>query len=88
MDLVVVIVIGLGIGVMVELLLPGHTIAELFLAIALGIAGSLVSRYVGAIAQWYGPGEPASFLYSCLGAILVLLMHGSLFPRSRRSGRD
>jgi uncharacterized membrane protein YeaQ/YmgE (transglycosylase-associated protein family) len=88
MDLVVVIAIGLGIGVMVELLLPGHTIAELFLAVVLGIAGALVSRYIGAIAQWYGPGDPASFVYACLGATLVLLMHGSLFRRSRRSSRD
>ena len=87
MDLVVVILIGLGTGVMVELLLPGHTVAELFLAIVLGIAGALVARYVGAIAGWYGPGEPVSFVSSCAGAILFLLIYGALFWRNSNPGK-
>jgi uncharacterized membrane protein YeaQ/YmgE (transglycosylase-associated protein family) len=74
MDLVLVILIGLGTGAMVELLLPGHTVAELFLAMVLGIAGALVARYVAAIAGWCGPGEPASFVSSSAGAILFLLI--------------
>ena len=87
MDLVVVILIGLGIGVMVELLLPGHTIAELFLAMMLGVAGALLARYIGAIAGWFGSGEPFSFVASCLGAIGVLLLYGALFRRKRNHGR-
>jgi uncharacterized membrane protein YeaQ/YmgE (transglycosylase-associated protein family) len=83
-DLVVVILIGLGIGVMVELLLPGHTASELFLAMVLGIAGSLAARYIGGLAGWFGPDEPVSFLASCVGSIVVLLVYGGLF---RRNGR-
>ena len=86
MDLVVVILIGLGTGVMVELLLPGHTISELFLAMILGIAGSLLARYIGVVAGWYGPDEPASFLSSVAGAVLVLLIYGALFRRNRKPG--
>jgi uncharacterized membrane protein YeaQ/YmgE (transglycosylase-associated protein family) len=81
MDLVVVSLIGVGIGVMVELLLPGHTLAELFLAMVLGVAGALLARYVGAEVGWYGADEPASYLYSCVGAILILLIYGGLFRR-------
>jgi uncharacterized membrane protein YeaQ/YmgE (transglycosylase-associated protein family) len=40
MNLVVSILIGLAIGVMVELLLPGHTPSELVLAVLLGVAGA------------------------------------------------
>jgi len=87
MDLVVVILIGLGTGIMVELLLPGHTMAELFLAMVLGVAGALVARYAGTMAGWYSPEEPASFLSSCLGGILMLLIYGGLFRRNRRSGK-
>jgi uncharacterized membrane protein YeaQ/YmgE (transglycosylase-associated protein family) len=87
MDLIVAILIGLGIGVMVELLLPGHTLAELFLAMTLGVAGALLARYIGAIAGWYSTGEPVSFLASCLGAIGVLLLYGAFFRRKRNAGR-
>ena len=81
MDLVVTIVIGLGIGVMVELLLPGHTATELFLAVVLCVAGALLARYLGEISGWYGTDEPASFLASGFGAILILLVYGALFRR-------
>jgi uncharacterized membrane protein YeaQ/YmgE (transglycosylase-associated protein family) len=87
MDLVVTIVIGVGIGTMVELLLPGHTPGELVLAMVLGIAGALLARYIGEIAGWYGTNEPASFLASSVGAILVLLLYGGLFRRGRREHR-
>jgi len=85
MDLVVVILIGLGIGTMVELLLPGHTAGELFLAMTLGVAGALLARYVGELADWYANSEPRSFLASCLGAIGVLLIYGGFFRRGRNS---
>ena len=85
MDLTVTILIGLGIGVMVELLLPGHTPSELILAMALGVAGALLARYIGEIAGWFGTEEPGSFLASTLGAIVILLLYGVLFRRSHRS---
>jgi len=44
MNLVLSILIGVAVGVMVELLLPGHTASELILAILLGITGSLIAR--------------------------------------------
>jgi uncharacterized membrane protein YeaQ/YmgE (transglycosylase-associated protein family) len=72
---------------MVELLLPAHTPGELVLAMVLGIAGALLARYIGEIAGWYGTNEPASFLASSVGAILVLLLYGGLFRRGRREHR-
>ena len=57
---VVSILIGLAIGVMVELLLPGHTASELVLAILLGVAGTLLARFVGERGGWFGPAEPES----------------------------
>jgi len=84
MDLLVTVVIGLGIGVMVELLLPGHTPSELVLAMILGITGALLARYLGAFTGWYSPGEPESFLASLLAAVAVLLLYGALFRRNKR----
>lgn len=78
------ILIGVGVGVMVELLLPGHTPSELALAMLLGIAGALVARYVGFRAGWFGTADPESFLASGIGAMVVLILYGLLFRRGRR----
>lgn len=81
MILVVTILIGLGVGVMVELLLPGHTPLELLLAICLGVAGALVARLIGERAGWFSADDPASYVISLFGAVLVLLAYGAFRPR-------
>ena len=84
MDLVVVILIGAGVGTMVELLLPGHHASELMLAMLLGVMGALLARSSGRIMGWYAPAEPIEFLASGLGAIVVLVLYGALFRRGHR----
>jgi uncharacterized membrane protein YeaQ/YmgE (transglycosylase-associated protein family) len=81
MSLAVTILIGLGVGVMVELLLPGHHLSELMLAMLLGIAGALLARYIGERMGWYGTEEPESFIGAGIGAIVVLVLYGVLFRR-------
>ena len=84
MDLVVVILIGAGIGTMVELLLPGHHATELMLAMLLGVMGALLAHYIGRIMGWFGAADAGGFLASGLGAIVVLLLYGALFRRGHR----
>jgi uncharacterized membrane protein YeaQ/YmgE (transglycosylase-associated protein family) len=83
MNLVVTILIGIAAGVMVELLLPGHTGSELVLAMLLGIAGALVARLSGYLLGWYGTDEPAGFVFSVLGAIIILLLYGAVFRKEK-----
>lgn len=87
MNLVISILIGVAVGVMVELLLPGHSPSELILAILLGVVGSLLARLVGERGGWFGPEEPASFLASTLGSVIVLLLYGICFRRGKWRSR-
>ena len=84
MSLLVTISIGLGIGVMVELLLPGHRLSELVLAVFLGIAGALLARVLGVWAGWFGTEDPSSFIASVFGAVIVLLLYGVFFRCGRK----
>jgi uncharacterized membrane protein YeaQ/YmgE (transglycosylase-associated protein family) len=84
MNLLLAILIGVAAGTMVELLLPGHRPGELFLAMALGVAGALVARYLGEIAGWYGTDEAAGFLACLIGAVGTLLLYGALFAKRHR----
>lgn len=86
MNLAVTILIGLGIGTMVELLLPGHTLSELVLAMFLGAAGALLARYIGERNGWFEKEEPESYVVCTLAAIVVLLLYWAVFRRGRRRG--
>ncbi len=81
MELVMTILIGLAVGVMVELVLPGHTFGELVLAIVLGIAGALMARLVGTWTALFEPDTPGAFVAAIIGAIVVLLLYGGFFRR-------
>jgi uncharacterized membrane protein YeaQ/YmgE (transglycosylase-associated protein family) len=53
------------------------------LSIALGIAGAYVGGFLGRAFGFYGDGQPAGFLMSLLGAVLLLFGYHAL--RGRRS---
>jgi uncharacterized membrane protein YeaQ/YmgE (transglycosylase-associated protein family) len=86
MDLAVTMLIGLAVGAMVELLLPGHHASELVLAMLLGIAGALLARFAGSYFGWFETDAPGGFLSSLAGAILMLMLYGVLFRRRRGRG--
>jgi len=85
MSLLITVSIGLAVGVMVELLLPGHRPLELIFAMLLGVAGALLTRFIGAKIGWFGTEEPESFVTSGLGSIVLLTLFG-LFLKRRPPG--
>ena len=85
MDLIVTLLIGVAIGAMVELLLPGHHGIEVLLAMLLGAAGALLARFVGSLGGWIEPQESNGYLAAALGAIIVLVLYGVLFRRGSRT---
>lgn len=69
------IVFGLIVGAVAKLLMPGRDPGGLIVTMLLGIAGALVGGILGRAAGWYGPNDPAGFLMSLLGAILLLSLY-------------
>lgn len=70
--------IGLIVGALAKLLIPGKDPGGIFVTILLGIAGALVARWIGQLLGLYAPGEPAGFIASLLGAILLLFVYRKL----------
>ena len=81
MEIITMLVIGLLVGIVAKFLMPGNDPGGMIMTIVLGIAGSFVAGYIGRSAGWYAMGEPASFLASVVGAILLLLVYRLLFRR-------
>jgi len=69
------IIIGLVIGALAKAIMPGKDPGGIIITILLGIGGSMVANFLGRSLGWYLPGEPAGFIASVLGAILLLFLY-------------
>jgi uncharacterized membrane protein YeaQ/YmgE (transglycosylase-associated protein family) len=85
MEILGVILIGLVVGIVAKLLMPGDDPGGIIITILLGIAGAFVAKFIGHQLGWYGETDPAGFLASVGGAILLLLLYRLLFGRRRRA---
>ena len=77
------IVVGLFVGVVAKLLMPGPDPGGIVITILIGIAGSIIAGLLGRSIGWYGDGEPVGFIASTLGAILLLFVYRALAGRGR-----
>jgi uncharacterized membrane protein YeaQ/YmgE (transglycosylase-associated protein family) len=69
------LVIGLVVGAIAKLLTPGRDPGGCLVTILLGVAGAFVAGFLGRAIGWYEPGQPAGFIASVIGAILLLLLY-------------
>lgn len=69
------IIIGLIVGIIAKLLMPGKDPGGWIISILLGLGGSLLAGWMGRSLGWYNDGEPAGFIMSVVGAILILFIY-------------
>lgn len=70
------LLIGFVCGLLARALKPGNDKLGFFMTILLGIGGALLARFIGGSIGWYGPNDPAGFIASVVGAILLLVIYG------------
>ena len=77
------ILVGLIVGAIAKLLMPGKDPGGFIVTILLGIAGALIASYLGQALGWYTPGQPAGWIMSILGAMILLLLYRLFFKRKQ-----
>ena len=81
MGIIATVVVGLIVGAIARFVLPGEQKMGWILTCLLGIAGSLIAGYAGQAFGWYAPGQPAGWIASVVGAVLLLIVVGMLRKR-------
>jgi uncharacterized membrane protein YeaQ/YmgE (transglycosylase-associated protein family) len=76
-----ILVIGLVIGAVAKLLMPGRDPGGCIITMLIGIAGSFIASYLGHKLGLYEPGQPAGFIGSIIGAMVLLLLYRLIAPR-------
>ena len=86
MHLLWMIVVGLIVGALAKLIMPGRDPGGIIVTILLGIAGSVVAGLIGRAVGWYSPGQPAGFIASIVGAIIILAIYRLIVGRTAGGG--
>jgi len=67
------LIIGLVVGALAKLIMPGKDPGGLLVTILLGLAGSFVAGFIGRAAGWYRtPGSGPGIIASVVGALILL----------------
>jgi len=72
MHLLYALIIGLVIGALAKLVMPGKDGGGILITMLLGVAGAVVANLIGHAAGWYRAEEGAGLVASVVGAVLLL----------------
>jgi uncharacterized membrane protein YeaQ/YmgE (transglycosylase-associated protein family) len=75
MGLLWTLIIGLIVGAVAKLLMPGRDPGGFIITILLGIAGSFIGTFLGRAVGLYREGSSAGFIMSVLGAMILLFIY-------------
>ncbi len=68
-------IIGLIVGALAKLIMPGKDPGGIIVTLILGIAGSFLGTFLGRAVGLYQTGQSAGFIMSLLGAIILLALY-------------
>jgi uncharacterized membrane protein YeaQ/YmgE (transglycosylase-associated protein family) len=64
--------IGLVVGAIAKLIIPGRDPGGIWITMLIGVAGSFLGTWLGRLVGHYDPGQSAGFLMSLVGALILL----------------
>jgi uncharacterized membrane protein YeaQ/YmgE (transglycosylase-associated protein family) len=66
------VLIGLVIGGLAKLVMPGKDSSPWWVTALIGIGGSMLAGFVGRAVGHYGPYDRAGFFWSFVGAVIIV----------------
>jgi len=84
MSLIWTLIIGVVIGAIAKLLMPGKDPGGFIVTMLLGIAGAFVGTFLGRALGLYAADQSAGFIASIVGAVILLAIY-RLFTRRKAS---
>jgi uncharacterized membrane protein YeaQ/YmgE (transglycosylase-associated protein family) len=67
--------IGLVVGALAKLIMPGKDPGGMLITMVIGIAGSFLGTFLGRLVGHYQEGQSAGFIMSLIGAIILLAIY-------------
>jgi uncharacterized membrane protein YeaQ/YmgE (transglycosylase-associated protein family) len=83
MSIIGTIIVGFIVGLIARAVKPGNDRMGIIMTTILGIAGAFVARFIGQAMGLYGPNDPAGWIASVIGAVLLLFIYAMVRGRRR-----
>lgn len=81
MQIAYTIIIGFIVGIVARFIIPGPQPMNWIWTILLGIAGALLAAWGGRALGLYEEGQPASFVSSVIGALILLFIYNRVIAK-------
>lgn len=75
------LLVGLIVGMIAKLLMPGRDPGGFIITMILGVAGAFVANLIGTQLGWYAQNETAGFIASVIGAVVLLAIYRAIIGR-------
>ena len=83
MDILMTLIIGLIVGALAKLVMPGKDPGGFIITILLGVAGAFIAGWLGSALGWYEAGESPGIIMSVIGAVILLAIYRLVIGRRR-----
>lgn len=83
MDILTTLIVGLIVGALAKLIMPGKDPGGIIITILLGVAGAFLGGWIGHALGWYKAGEGPGIIVSIIGAMILLGIYRLVIGRRR-----
>src|ERR1700760_3293829 len=78
-------IIGLIVGALAKLIMPGKDPGGIIVTMLIGVAGALLATFIGSHVGLYQEGQRAGFIMSLVGAVVILALYRLIRGKSAKS---
>jgi len=81
MEILWTLIVGLIVGAIAKLIMPGKDPGGIIVTMLLGVAGAFIAGMLGKALGWYEAGESAGIIASIIGALILLFIYRMIVGR-------
>ena len=81
MSIIITFLVGLIVGAVAKLLMPGKDPGGILITMLIGVAGAFIAGFLGHSLGWYESGEAPGIIASILGALVLLVGYRAILSR-------
>jgi len=84
MGILATLIVGLIVGALAKLVMPGKDPGGIIITMLLGVAGAFIAGFLGRAVGWYdSPGSGPGIIASIIGAMILLGLYRLIIGRRR-----
>lgn len=81
MNILITLIVGLIVGALAKVLMPGKDPGGIVITMLLGVAGALIAGMIGHAFGWYAAKQAPGIIASIIGSLVLLAIYRAVISR-------